>query len=395
MSFYQFSVPTKIIHAEGISRDFANEVQLMGVNRLFLITDSYLKGSGLCDPILQHLEDSGIEVVGMYSDVPPDSSLKTVEACAAQAKEKGAQGFLAIGGGSVLDTAKGANILFTLGGNLKDDYSGAQTITQDLSPLIAIPTTAGTGSEVTEAIVIYDEDSKSKLSFVDSHLLPRLAVLDPELTLGLPPLLTAATGMDALTHAMEAVVSVQNNPVSDALALRAISYVREFLPRAVGDGSDIEARSKMLVASNLAGMAFNHSMVGVVHAVAHSVGALARVHHGTANGIFLPFGLEYNLEAAADRIALMAEASGCDARGGDGAKANAVIAAVRKLISELNASCRFPRTFEEAGVDAKLADDIAAHAVDDGSSFYNPRPVVAEDVLPFVLRAFGNGLERS
>lgn len=388
MSFYQFSVPTKIIHAEGISRDFANEAQGIGVTRLFVITDPFLQRSGLCDPILKHLEESGIAVAGIYSDVPPDSSVKTVEACARLAKESGADGFLAIGGGSVMDTAKGANILFTLGGNLKEDYSGAQTITQDLTPLIAIPTTAGTGSEVTEAIVIYDEESKSKLSFVDAHLLPRLAVLDPELTVGLPPLLTAATGMDALTHAMEAVVSVQHNPVSDALALQAVSYVREFLPRAVKHGSDIEARSKMLVASNLAGMAFNHSMVGVVHAVAHSVGALARVHHGTANGIFLPFGLEYNLEAASDRIAAMAGALGCGSSGDDESRAKAVIAAVRGLIAELNAQCAFPRTFAEAGVARNLITDITSHAVDDGASFYNPRPVVEEELIAFVEKAF-------
>src|SRR3990167_3860335 len=171
MSFYQFSVPTKIIHDVGIAKDFAHEVQLIGVNRLFVITDNFLKTSGLCDPILKSLEESGIEIAGIYSDVPPDSSVKTVETCAALAKECGAEGFLAIGGGSVMDTAKGANILFTLGGNLQEDYSGAQTITEDLSPLIAVPTTSGTGSEVTEAIVIYDETSRTKLSFVDSHLL--------------------------------------------------------------------------------------------------------------------------------------------------------------------------------------------------------------------------------
>jgi alcohol dehydrogenase class IV len=388
MSFYQFSVPTKIIHAEGMAKDFANEAQGIGVTRLFVITDAFLRRSGLCDPILKHLEESGIAVAGIHDDVPPDSSVKTVEACARLATESGADGFLAIGGGSVMDTAKGANILFTLGGNLKEDYSGAQTITQDLAPLIAIPTTAGTGSEVTEAIVIYDEESKSKLSFVDAHLLPRLAVLDPELTVGLPPLLTAATGMDAITHAMEAVMSVQNNPVSDALALQAVSYAREFLPRAVKNGSDIEARSKMLVASNLAGMAFNHAMVGVVHAVAHSVGALARVHHGTANGVFLPFGLEYNLETAADRIATMAGAFGCVLVGDDETRGRAVILAVRELIAELNALCAFPKTFTEAGVSPALAGEIAAHAVDDGASFYNPRPVTAEELLPFVLKAF-------
>lgn len=388
MSFYQFRVPTKIIQAAGISRDFAHEAQLIGVSRLFLVTDDFLLKAGLCAPIIAHLEEHGIAVCGTFSDVPPDSSVKTVERCAAAAKECGADGFLAVGGGSVLDTAKGANILFTLGGNLREDYSGAQTITQDLSPLIAVPTTSGTGSEVTEAIVIYDGENKTKLSFVDTHLLPTLAVLDPELTVGMPPLLTAATGMDALTHAMESVVSVQNNPVSDALALRAIALIREFLPRAVKDGKDIDARAAMTAASNLAGMAFNHSLVGVVHAVAHSVGALARVHHGTANAIFLPFGLEYNLEVSAERIAVMAASFGIASSGTCESDARAVIAGVRRLIDDLHASCKFPRTYTEAGVSAALAEEIATHAVDDGASFYNPRPVESDTLLPFVKRAF-------
>lgn len=382
MSFFQFRVPTKIIHAEGISEDFAHEVGLIGITKLFLVTDKFLHESGLCEPIVTHLRDNGIDVVGTFADVPPDSSVKTVETCAHLAKTAGAEGLLAIGGGSVLDTAKGANILFTLGGDLKADYSGAQTITSDLSPLIAIPTTAGTGSEVTEAIVIYDEEAGTKLSFVDYHLLPTLAVLDPLLTLKLPPKLTAATGLDALTHAMEAVMSVQNNPASDALALEAISYVFHYLPRAIKNGEDIEARSKMLVASNLAGMAFNHAMVGVVHSVAHSIGAVARIHHGTANGIFLPFGLEYNLPAAADRIAKMGSAFAT------GSTANDVIRSVRHLLAELSTLCDFPKSLSAAGVKESDLEKIAALAVEDGSSFYNPREVTAEDLLPFIRRAF-------
>ena len=197
MPFYQFHAPTKIIFNEGISKDFSQECELLGIQDLFLVTDKTLLDFGLIAPIVDGLHASGIRVVGQFSEVPSDSSVATVTSCAEAAKKVDAKSFLAIGGGSVIDTAKGANILFTLGGNLKADYSGAQTITQKLSPLIAIPTTAGTGSEVTEAIVIFDEESQTKISFVDSHLLPTLAVLDPELTLKLPAKLTAATGLDA------------------------------------------------------------------------------------------------------------------------------------------------------------------------------------------------------
>lgn len=388
MAFYQFSVPTKILFEAGISQNFAHEVSLMGLESLFAVTDAYLHKSGLTAPIFKHLAESGISVAGVFSDVPPDSSVKTIEACAKAAKESGAQGFLAIGGGSVIDTAKGATILFTLGGDLKNDYAGAQTITEDLAPLIAIPTTAGTGSEVTEAIVIYDEETQAKLSFVDYHLLPRLAVLDPELTLKLPPLLTAATGLDALTHAIESVMSVQHNPVSDALATQAVQLIFQNLPQVVAHGDDVAARGAILVAANLAGMAFNHAMVGVVHAVAHSVGAISRVHHGTANGIFLPYGMEYNLAAAMSRIAMLANSCGVKPEGLDDITARAVIAAVKNLLKKLNAACDFPLTYAAVGVKKEQWVAICELATEDGASFYNPRPVVAEDLLPFVERCW-------
>lgn len=386
MSFYQFRVPTKIISDVGISEDFSGECEALGVNQLFVVTDKVLWDLGLCQPILNALQENQIKICGVFHDVPPDSSVNKVKECADQARASGAQGFLAIGGGSVLDTAKGANILFTLGGDLKEDYSGAQTITQALSPLIAIPTTAGTGSEVTSAIVVYDEESQTKLSFVDDHLLPSLAVLDPVLTVGMPAKLTAATGLDALTHAMEAVVSVQRGPVSDALAFQAIRLVKKSLVRAVKDGSDMEARADMLTASNLAGIAFNHSMVGVVHSVAHSVGAVAHVHHGLANGIFLPFGLEYNQTEVPDAIASMAPCFGIsDTEHAD----RLVIGAVRSLLKELHQICGLSLTYKAAGVKEEQLAKITELAVEDGSSFYNPRPVEAEELLVFIKRAFG------
>lgn len=387
MPFFQFNSPTRLIYNEGMSKDFAHELELMGVSRLFVITDAMLVKLGLCAPILKHLKDNGITITGVFDDVPPDSSVATITAGARTAKETDPQGFLAIGGGSVIDTAKGVNLLATLGGDLKQDYAGAQNINQKLMPLIVIPTTAGTGSEVTEAMVIHDTEAHTKLSFVDSHLTPTLAVLDPELTVGLPPMLTAATGLDALTHAMESIMSVQNNPASDALALRAITLIQEHLATAVADGANMTARGALLTAATLAGMAFNNAMVGVVHAVAHSIGAIARVHHGTANGVFLPFGLEYNLGGATERIALMAPAFGLS-RGADEATATAVISAVRALIAKLNVLCGFPLTLKDAGVKEDQLATLAALAVDDGASFYNPRPVTAEDVLEVLQRAY-------
>jgi len=388
MSFYQFQVPTKIIFDAGISRDFAHECELLGLSKLFVVTDKQLIKMGLCDPILNSLKAQGINIVGIFDEVPPDSSVQAVEDCANKAKKCDAKGFLAIGGGSVMDTAKGANILFTLGGHLKEDYSGAQTISQKLSPLIAIPTTAGTGSEVTEAFVVYDEESQSKLSFVDHHVLPTLAVLDPELTTGLPSQLTAATGLDALTHAMEAVMSVQNGPVSDALAFQAIHLIHKSLIHCVQDGSDLQARSDLLIAANLAGMAFNHSMVGVVHAVAHSVGGVAHVHHGTANGIFLPYGLEYNSQDVPERIASMAKCFGLSELTDVHQTVQQVIQAVQNLLNTLHQKCGLPICYKDAGVKEEDLERIADMAVEDGASFYNPRPVDSKELMPYLLKAF-------
>lgn len=389
MDFFQFSVPTRIVFKAGLSRDFSAELEAIPVKKYFVVTDKILADLGIIGPIVEGVKKSGRSVTDIFTDVPPDSGVKVIEACAEKAKISGAEGIIAIGGGSVLDTAKGANILFSLGGDLIGDYSGAQTITENLCPLVAIPTTAGTGSEVTEAIVVFDEGTKTKLSFVDSHLLPTLAVLDPELTVGLPPKITAATALDALTHAIEAVMSLQRGPVSDALAFQAVCLVFQNVESAVKDGGNIFVRSALLVASNLAGIAFNHAMVGVVHAVAHTIGATYRVHHGTANGIFLPYGMEYNLSVREKEIAMLAPFMGIEGSGQSTAElAKKCIGVVRDLLASLHKLCGFPASLKEVGVKKEDLLRMAQKAPEDGTSFYNPRELNADDLLPFLERAF-------
>lgn len=387
MEFFQFRVPTKVVFGVGLAKDFSAELESIAATKFLLVTDKVLSDLKVIDPIIEGINNAGREVVAIFKDVPADSGVPVVEACAALAKSSGAEGIIAVGGGSVLDTAKGANILFSLGGNLVDDYSGAQTITQDLAPLIAIPTTAGTGSEVTEAIVIKDPVNAVKLSFVDSHLLPTLTVLDPELTVGLPPKITAATAMDALTHAIESVMSIQRAPIPDALAKEAIKLIFENLLPAVQDGSNIEARSALLVASNMAGIAFNHSMVGVVHSVAHTIGALFHVHHGMANSIFLPYGMEYNLEARATEIASLAPSMGLVNSGDAVTVAQNCIDAVKKLKIQMKEACGLPLGYAEVGVKESDLTLIAEKSPEDGSSFYNPRELNAEDLLPYLKKA--------
>jgi alcohol dehydrogenase class IV len=237
--------------------------------------------------------------------------------------------------------------------------------------------------------VIYDEDNKEKLAFVDKYLLPNLAVLDPEMTLSLPPKMTAATGMDALTHAVEAYLGTQTSPVSDAFALGAVELIMKHLVNATKDGNDVEARGGQLIASTMAGIAFTHSMVGCIHGMAHAAGALYRVPHGVANGILLPFGLEYNFEEIKERLARLAPVMGEDATGlSEEEAARLAIQAVRKLSAELNELGALPLRLRDVGVPEDGLVAIAEGALNDGTSFYNPREMDAEELLPYLQNAY-------
>lgn len=387
--FFQFSCPTKIVFNPGLSKDFSAELASFSLSRVMVITDQMLLKLGIVNPVLEGLKNAGLDVVSLFGDVPPNSELKTIQRCADEAIKKEVEGIIAIGGGSVLDTAKGVDILLTHGGDLVNDYSGAETLPGPLKPLIAIPTTAGTGSEVTHAAVILDALTHVKLSFVDRNLAPHLAILDPELTVGLPPKLTAATAMDALTHAIESTTSIQANPISDALAAKAIRLIRKNIMRAVLHGEDLEARGGLLTASTMAGVAFDHAMVGVVHGMAHATGALAPVHHGTANSIYLPWGMEYNLEVCAEKYAEIADLIGVKTDGMS-AEAAAVkgIEGIKRMREELQQACGLPFRLRDAGVGENLLDAIAEGAVNDGTSFYNPKEVVKEAVLEQVRKAY-------
>ena len=387
--FFQFYFPTKVLFQVGISKDFSNELSQLSASRLLVITDGPLLKTGLVEPILEGLKNGGVEKTVLFSDVPPNSELGAVQAAFEKGREIEADGIVAVGGGSVMDTAKAADILLSLGGNLVEDYSGAHTLTSPLKPLIAIPTTAGTGSEVTQAAVILDEKNGVKLSFLDRYLYPTLAILDPELTLTMPPKLSAMTGMDAMTHAVEAYTSLEANPYSDAFSMKAIRLIKDYLPRAVENGSDLEARSNMLVASNVAGVAFDHAMVGVVHSMSHSVGGVSHVPHGMANSILLPWGMEYNFEVAKERYAGIAKRLGVDTRGmsvdEEGRAAIQKICDLRTLLKKI---CGLPDRLSEAGVKQEDLPKIAKLSVEDGSSFYNPREVVEEEILETLKKAF-------
>lgn len=387
--FYQFYLNTKVLFQPGISQDFSNELDQMKAKKFLLICDPFFATSGVAEKIQKGVEEGGGKVVGQFSEVPPNSELRVVERCAALAKDLGAEGIIALGGGSAMDTAKAANITFSLGGNLVEDFSGTQTITTPLNPLIAIPTTSGTGSEVTSSAVILDEENNVKLSFNDFFLRPTLALLDPELTLTVPPKVTAMTGMDAMTHAVEAITSLQANPMSEALAMKAVQLIKDNVVKAIQNPDDLEVRSNMMIAANMAGIAFDHAMVGVVHAMAHATGGIAHVPHGAANSIFLPLGMEYNMESCAERYGDLARRFGIDTRiMSTKEAAQAAIQFIRQLRAELKESAGLPDKLRDWGVKEEQLEAIAEAAVDDGTVFFNPREVTFEEILPKIKEAF-------
>jgi len=309
--YFEFSLPTKLIYGMGIIGNIGDAVKPFGKRRAILVTDEVLAKAGPVDTVKAGFKKTPVKICCTYSKVPPNSTIKTVERCAALAKKHDCDLFIAVGGGSVIDTAKVANLLVVKGGKL-EDHMGAYLLdsTEKLLPSICIPTTAGTGSEVTKVAVIADPDNDVKLPFAEDQFLPQMAILDPEMTVSLPGKLTAATGMDALTHAIEAYVDKEWSPASDALALHAIKLISGNILQACAKPDDLQARGSMLVGSFLAGVAFSHSMVGMVHGISHALGGVYHIPHGLANALVLPEVMAYNLEARIDRYADIAAALG-------------------------------------------------------------------------------------
>jgi alcohol dehydrogenase class IV len=392
--FFQFTAPTRVVagHAliEGAGFEFAKE----GAARSLIVTDEVIRATGLPDRVAEGLADGGVEVAGVFDGVPPDSDAAVVEACAEAAREHGADSFLAVGGGSVMDTAKAADVVFTHGGPIRDweGYYGLPREgeglgrPQDLAPLACLPTTAGTGSEVSFAAVIKDRAEHLKFQVADFPMFPRLAILDPEATRTLPAHLAAATGMDALTHAIEGYVSSEWSGHGDAYALHALRLIRDNLRRAVQEPSDADARGNMLVAASLAITPTVGGAIGIAHSLSHAAGGHFDVPHGVANAIHLPYVIEWNAAGGreiADRYRDVAEVLGVEAGGDDAAMAAALADHVRRLVAELG----LPTRLSEVGVPESGIPAMVEGAMGDGCTLVNPREPAEEDFEALYRRA--------
>lgn len=390
--YYDFFCPVKLLAGEQALEQLASELTSLGARRPLLLTDRGVNATGLATLLANVLAEGELPVAAIWDEIPADSSTAVVERIAKRYRELDCDSLVALGGGSVIDTAKAVNILTSMGGEHLLNYSGAGCLTRPLKPLAVVPTTAGTGSEVTLVAVIKDEASGRKVPFTSPFLLPQLAVLDPRLTQGLPLNITAATAMDAMTHAIEAFIGTAKNPVSDALALMAVEKIASALPQIIHDPQNKQLRLQLAEGSTLAGMAFSNSMVGLVHALGHSLGARCHLPHGLCMNLFLPTVLDYNRPEVDSELArLLLPLVGAERFAATPAhqRAEATITAIRSLRDTLWQAVKLPRTMSEAGVsDRSLLTEIRDLAVNDGALLFNRKDADREQLLTLLERAW-------
>ncbi len=391
-AYFEFFCPVKTIAGHKALEHIPFELQTLGASRPLIITDAGVKNAGLLNNVLPVFQEAGIEIADIYDNVPPDSSTKIVTEIAALYRSKKADSIIAIGGGSVIDTSKGVNILVSEGGDDLRKYSGAGILKRPLKPLFVVPTTAGTGSEVTLVAVISDSASGAKLPFTSYFLLPNAAVLDPRMTLTLPPSITAATAMDAMTHAIEAYTCLAKNPLSDAYAAQAIRKISENVLHVMDHPQDADARLELALAATMAGIAFSNSMVGLVHALGHALGALCHVPHGVCMNVFLPYVLEYNMEVNADTVGeLLLPLAGAEvyAATPKQVRGDRALQRIRALRDELYARVKLPRRLSETGkVTREQLAQLASIAMDEGPILFNPKEMDYEEALALLERAW-------
>lgn len=340
-NFFDWSEP-ETLEGPGAIKKLPAFIKVKGLGNVLIVTDKGLMGLHILDGLFEKLDEEGIKYV-VFDGVQPNPSIENIEDARKLYVDNNCDGVIAFGGGSPMDCAKAAAARVTNPNKSVRDMRGVLKIRHKLPPFFAVPTTAGTGSEVTLAAVVTDESTHEKNAINDPKLRPKYAVLDPELTVGLPPHITSTTGMDALTHAVEAYIGRSNVKSTEMYAEKAVKMIFENIETAYADGKNIEARSAMLKASYYAGMAFTRAYVGYVHAIGHNLGGMYHIPHGLAMAVILPHVLEYYGESAYPRLAKLAVVSGVKTDGSDAEKAKAFIEAVKKLNKDMN----IPDGFEQ------------------------------------------------
>lgn len=375
---FDWSEP-ELLEGPGSIKKLPALIKSKGLKNVLVVTDKGLMNLHILDGLFAKLEEEGIDYV-VYDGTQPNPTIGNIEDAHQLYLDNNCEGVIAFGGGSPMDCAKATAARVSNPKKSVKQMRGLLKITHKLPPLFAVPTTAGTGSETTVAAVVTDPETHEKNAINDPKLRPKYAVLDPELTIGLPPHITSTTGMDALTHAVEAYIGKSNVKSTEMYAEKATKMIFDNIEKVYANGKDIEARDQMLKASYYAGMAFTRAYVGYVHAIAHNLGGFYGVPHGLANAVILPYVLEYYGDTAHARLAKLAVVSGVKTDGSDAEKANAFIAAIKQLNENMNIPNGFDFIKEED------IPTIVKRALKEGNPLYPVPKIMDEADCEAVIR---------
>ncbi|WP_127957964.1 L-threonine dehydrogenase [Serratia microhaemolytica] len=376
MTSATFFIPAVNMLGYGSLSEAVTSLKTQNFRRALIVTDNVLNSLGVVAQLQQLLSKEGINSC-VYDATLPNPTTENVKQGLQLLREHQCDLIISLGGGSPHDCAKGIALVATNGGEI-NDYEGVDRSEKPQLPMVAINTTAGTASEMTRFCIITDEARHIKMAIVDKHVTPILSVNDPALMIAMPKGLTAATGMDALTHAVEAYVSSAANPITDACALKAITMIAQSLRDAVNDGNDKQARENMAYAQFLAGMAFNNASLGYVHAMAHQLGGFYNLPHGVCNAVLLPHVQEFNAQVAAHRLKDIAAAMGANVNGlSDQQGAELCITTIRQLSNDVG----IPSGLNELKVKLADLDILAANALKDACGFTNPIQATHQQIV--------------
>jgi alcohol dehydrogenase class IV len=380
---YKFYMPTLVENGIGISNQIGEKMKALKATKVLIVTDKGIRNANILSGIEQSLRQQDI-AFEIFDEVEPNPSAETIHRGLAVIQSFQADAVIGIGGGSSMDAAKAIAALATNEGHVLD-YAGVNKVVNPPLTIVAIPTTSGTGSEVTAVSVVTNKETQFKAPIFSPYLFPKLAILDPLLTVKLPPAVTAATGMDALTHAIESYTCKNNNPLSAALALEAIRIIANHIHKAYYVGDDLESREKMLEASMIAGVAFSQTRLGNVHAISHTLGGVYDIPHGIANAALLPYVMKYNLPACPEKYQAIAVALGQDISG-----LSVTQAGQRAIdaILEMNRVLHIPSNIKDLGVSLQDIGKLVDDSMLSGNILINPRLTKASDIQAIIEDAY-------
>ncbi|MGM0396261.1 MAG: iron-containing alcohol dehydrogenase [Bacillota bacterium] len=380
IGIFDFVLPTKIRYGAGSLKFLGEELRLLDAKKVMIITDKGIIKSGLMDILKGTLSSEDFELI-IFDKIEANPKDYNVEECAKLARQENVDTLVAFGGGSPIDAAKAAAVLARQGGRIRD-YEGKGKIKEDCLPLITVPTTAGTGSEVTFSSVITDTEKNFKFTVKSPYIAAKTALVDPELTQSVPPLITASTGIDALTHGIEGYTANCTEPIAEALGLYAVEYIASSIEKAVKNGNDLESRDRMMMGSLMAGLSFSHSDVASVHCMAEALGSMYDAPHGLCNSILLPYVMEYNLPAAEHKYARIARAMGIDGKDDSDTARKGI-----EFIKDLSGEIGLPG-LSSLDINPDDFHKLAEMSVANGSNASNPRAMDKEVYIELFKKAY-------